>query len=609
MDAAGDKGDLGQVVLAFPDVGEADLLAELGCVDGELRGFAARYEKKVAELGAAGLADALRECESIVRPLQRATTFAEARLAANADDAAASDLLDHCDALWAQVAEHAEFLEREVAALADDRVTTLLADPDLAEYANHLRKVRAAADAQPPPAVAAAVARLDPTAGWERLARQLLGRITVAHEGRRIGLGEALPLLYDPSRKRRHGAADAVTAALLPEVELRATALGMLVRSRLARDPADRDPAGWCAAEHLANQVSAPEVSALLDIVRAERFLVHRFYRAKAELLGYPLTDADRYAPVGPPPGTLSWTAACDIVLAAFARLGGAVAEAARELLHRGAVDPVPRPGKRRGALTFGLPGGEAWVLVNFTGRPRDVLTLAHELGHAVHARLAGRHGPFNAAVPTALAETVGLFTESLAAEVYAEHADPGARTALLTRRVEDQLVAAFRQVALHDFEGRVYRTVHQGHLPDHDALATTWLAEQHALYGPAVALRDGYRHWWSYLDNLFFLPGSRFAYAYGQLAASALLARQRDDPAGFAARFADLLRAGASQPPAALLSALGLRLPEPSCWRAALADLHEQVDRFCRLVPTTPPLPDAPTPGGGEIPATTKRR
>ncbi|WP_253776401.1 M3 family metallopeptidase [Goodfellowiella coeruleoviolacea] len=528
-------------------------------------------------------------------PLYRATTYAEARLAADADDSAALALLDLCETLWAEVAVRGDFVEREIGELADERVAALLADADLAEYANHVRRVRAAAATQPPAELATTLARLDPTAGWERLARQLLGRITVRRRGEELSLGAALPGLYDQDRDQRGAAVAAITEALTPEVDLRASALGLLTQARLARD-AVSGVTDWCTWERQNNQLGHGELAALLDAVRAHRPLVHRYYQAKADLLGHPLTDADRYAPLGSPPDAVSWAEACEVVLTAFARLGGEVAAQAHQLIAGGAVDALPRPGKRRGALTFGLPGGDAWVLVNFTGRPRDVLTLAHELGHAVHTRLAGGHGPFNAAVPTALAETVGLFTESLAGEVYAELAtEPGTRTALLARQVEDQLVAAFRQVALHDFEDGLHRVVRAGEVPDHDELGELWLREQAALYGPAVTLSAGYRHWWSYLDNLFLAPGSRFAYAYGQLAASALLASHHEDPAAFRVRFENLLRAGASAPPAVLLRPLDPRRPDPDDpdgWHAGLAALHEHVAAFVRhAAPASPVL------------------
>ena len=554
-------------------------MRELRTVAGRLKRFATAYRGKVAGLGAAGLAAACGALEAAVEPLQRATAWAEAALAVDAGDAGALELLERCEALWGAVAERAGFFEQEVAALDGPSFAALLARPELAGYANYLRKVRAAAGRQLPEPAGGILARVDPIGGWERLARQLLARIVVAEGGSRMSLGEALPALYEPDRERRRAVCAAISSALEPEVELRAAALVSLTRVRAALDR-ERGVTDWLGDEHLANQVTPEEVAALLDAIRARAGVVHRYYQAKAECLGHSLTHADRYAPVGGPGRPVSWSEACQVVSRAFARLGAAPAALVGELLEGGMVDALPREGKRSGAVTFSMPGGDCCVLLNFTGQLRGVLTLAHELGHAVHARMSGHHGALNAAVPAVLAETVALFAEAVTVQAYGQLLDdPPARQALLARWVEDQLVAAFRQLALHDFEAGMVAAVQAGELPDSEALGEAWLRWQRALYGPALELGRDYRHWWSYLDSLFLAPGSRYAYVYGQCAALGLLARHLEDPASFGPRFEQLLRAGATQPPAALLSGLGLRLEEPDGWQPGLEVLLNQMD------------------------------
>lgn len=586
-------GDLCGRQSAFSAISGTVIDARLTGVSLRIRAFTERYRGKVDQLSPREFAASLRDCERFLGPLQMATTIAEARLAADAEDMAALALLDRCETFWQEIAEQSNVFEREIADLSPATVVELLASPLLASDANYVRNIRAAV--RPPASVATAIAALDPTAHWERMARQLLGRIVVRDGDRQLSLGATLPGLYAPDWDRRRATTKAITAALATEVELRATALGGLALARVGRSRVSELP-DYFYPEYAANQVSAVEVSALLAAVGDERSLVHRYYQAKSSLFDRPLTDADRYAPVGAAP-TVTWTDAVEIVLASYARLGGRIAAVARELLDAGAVDALPRRGKRRGALTFTLPGGDSWVLMNFTGQARDVLTLAHELGHAVHARLAGHHGPLNAAIPTVLAETVGLFTEAVAAEHYGEQAaDPDTRTALEFRATEDQLVAAFRQVALHDFEIWLHMAVADGDPPDAEALGAEWMRGQRELYGSAVTLDAGYRHWWSYVDNLYFQPGTRFSYAYGQLAAAALLARHRDDPAGFGLRFEELLCAGASVSPAGLLATFGLRAHEPEGWRIGLSALRDRVDRACGTKPQNI------NPTGGEL-------
>ncbi|WP_020667397.1 M3 family metallopeptidase [Amycolatopsis nigrescens] len=564
----------------FIGIRESDLDGALGMVSGRLDEFSGKYLGKVAGMAADELAEALRDYESLLTPLQQATTYAEAKLAVDAEDPVSLALLDRCEALWDSVVERAEFFEREIGELPDSGAADLLRSPALAEYANHLRKVRAAAGLQPPAPVAGVFAQLDPIGGWERQARRLLDRIVVTDGGERLSLGNALPTLYQPDLRRRRRICAAISAALEPEVELRAAALAELTRARIARHRAC-GVAGWLHEEQLSNQVSHGEVTALLDVVHAQHDIVHHYYQAKSALFGGQLTDADRYAPVSASAPRLDWPEACAMVLNSFASLGKTVAAVAAELLDRGAVDALPRRGKRHGAFTFSMPGGHSCVLVNFTGSPRDVLTLAHELGHAVHGRLSGRQGMLNFAAPTVLAETVALFAEAVVMETYGPQLDAAGRQSLLARRLEDQLVAIFRQVALHDFEASVHELVGAGELPGEAAFGDIWIRGQAALYGPAVSLGAGYRHWWSYVDSFFFTPGTRYAYAFGQLAATALLVRHRGDPAGFATRFERLLRAGGSGPPAALLADVGLRTADPGGWQAGMSAIRRQVEEF----------------------------
>lgn len=556
----------------------ARLAESLQPISGQVAAFRHRYDGCIAELDPSELTSACQEFEKLLTPLQRATTYAEAALAAKADERQGATLLDTCDQAWLAVAEAADMFERGIAAIPPLVAEKSLADPQLLEYSNYLGKIRDNARLLPPPEIAAVAAQLDSTSAWEALARQLLARIKVAHGDRRLSLGEALPTLYHPDKARRHEMCAAISAELAGEAELRATTLGMLTRARSAYQSAC-GVKDWLSPTYVANQVTAAEVGTLTEIVRGHQELVHAYYQAKAEFQGVPLTEADRYAPIAADIPSVTWQDAVDIVLTAFGRLGPVIEKVARELLDSDAVDALPRPGKRRGALTFTLPGGGALVLLNFTQTPRDVLTLGHELGHAVHGCLAGSSkGVLGAAVPTVVAETVGLFTETLTAEVYADQiSDPSGRQALQGRWVEDQFTAVFRQLALHDFEAALYAAARDGSQLGNDSLGDMWLTQQSALYGPAITLGSGYRHWWSYLDSLFFEPGSLYAYAYGQLAASGLLARYWESPGPWCRRFAEMLQAGGTRRPSDLLASLGTRATGEADWLVAMQVLANQ--------------------------------
>ncbi|WP_189210501.1 M3 family metallopeptidase [Actinokineospora fastidiosa] len=539
------------------------LVAELDSVSSALAPFRAAHRGALADADGLRLAAGVAEAERILAPLLEATAYAEGRLAADADDEAGARVLARCERVWAEVATQWDFLEPELARARES------AEPD--RHRNYLARIRDSVALQPPDTVAAALARLDPVPALESLARQLLARITVGGGP----LGAALPALYGPDRAHRRERADAVDSALLAEVDVRASVLGALAEARVARAEVSgaRD---WLHADRVANQIAERDLDALLTAVHDHRDIVHRYYRWKETQLGHPLTDSDRYAPLPGLTGEFSWEFACAVATETFARLG--LDELAAELLSGDTVDAFPRAGKQRGAVTVGLPSGRVAVLLNFTGTPRDVLTLAHELGHAAHARLAAGRGAFNATCPAVLGETVALFTESLAATVLAEHVDD-ARTAVTARAVEDRLVAVFRQVALHDFETWLHA---QEEPAGAEALAAEWMRGQRDLYGDAVRLTEGYRHWWSYLDEFFLRPGGRFAYPYGQVAAMALLARFADAPESFGPRFYALLSAGACAPPAELLGAFGVRPDDPRSWQAGLDVLSGQVDALC---------------------------
>jgi oligoendopeptidase F len=556
-----------------------DIANELQAIPVRISEFKSRYCGNVSTISAAEIALACQECERLLAPLQMATIQAEARVAINSEDHGATELLSTCEQLWQVIAEGVEEFERELTELPADKAEHLLSSPDIREYANYIYKIRSATRRHMSAEVAATLSQLDSVGDWEALARQLLARITVQDGDSRVSLGSALPVLYDPDQQRRADIRAAVSAALADEVELRATALIMLTRARQARDRVSGTD-DWLAAVNIDNQVAKDEVEALTDIVSANLDIVHHYYLAKAAATGHGLTDADRYAPINASSPSITWSDACDIVLTAFSRLGDEFVRPARELLRTGAVDARPRSGKRRGSLTFGMPYGRSLILVNFTGRPRDALILAHELGHAIHGRFSGTHGVLAGAAPEVLAETVALFSETLTAITYAESiGDPGWRRGFTARWVEDQMNAIFRQISLHAFESRINLAVMNGDELGNITLGEMWLEQQRALYGPAVRLGDGYQHWWSFLDNFFFAPGSLYAYAYGQLAAAGLLTLYQGDPVGFRRRYLDLLRAGGTRKPAELLQDVGLRLTNDAGWLAGIQAVRQQAD------------------------------
>lgn len=559
-------------------------------ISADVKNFAVRYQNRVATLDADGLAAACRECERFLGPYLSLSVQADVLAADGRDPQRADALFVRCDDLGATVVEHAGFFEEEVLGLEDSHVERLLADPGMAGYAHYVRRIRAGAAHRLPGSAGEVLARLEPVGAgaWERMARQLLGRVRVPGEAGPIGLGEALPVLYDAETGTRRQRCAAISDALAADVDLRAAVLLALSRYR-AVEGRLRGVSDWSWDQRIDQQLSGADVEALLGAVRGRRQIVHRYYRVKEQLLGQPLTDADRYAPLGPSWTRVEWTEAVDLVLRAFAVLGGEFVGTARRLIEDGAVDAAPRPGKQRGAKTYSAPGGRAHVLVNFTGRLRDVLTLGHELAHGVHTRLTTHLGPLTASPPTCVAEAVGLFAETLVAEsLLSQVHTPQERLAVSGRIIEDRLVAVFRQAAMQEFEDGIHTAAWQDRDLDAAAVSRLWMAGQQDLYGEAVTLTPGYRHWWSYLDTFFLTPGRLPAYVFGQLAALTLHNRFREDPAGFTPRYRAMLAAGATRAPAELFATVGIHPGAAESWQAGLDSLAADVEALTLFRPRT---------------------
>jgi oligoendopeptidase F len=342
----------------------------------------------------------------------------------------------------------------------------------------------------------------------------------------------------------------------------------------------------WLKSRHFADQIRPGEVALLLAVADECTPIVHDYYALKCTLLGLDrLADYDRYAPLGNSVQDIAWPDAVDVVIASFRKVDPGFEKLARSIFDAGRVDAAPRPGKQRSAFTRAIPGQLPCISMNFTGRLRDVLTLGHEMGHAVHMRLASEQ-PFLAANPPSMVnETVALFCEAMTVRtLLAGHTDPHVRASVLARWLEDQLVAVGRHAALHRFEVALRTELRETGTLEADRIAELWTDGQRGLYGPAVELTDGYRMWWSYLGPLFTDPGSHYPYIYGQLAALALLNRFDEDPAGFGPRFHRLLTAGDTRPPHELLGAAGVRTTEADDWRRAAHTLRDQLARLNSL-------------------------
>jgi oligoendopeptidase F len=338
------------------------------------------------------------------------------------------------------------------------------------------------------------------------------------------------------------------------------------------------------ASRHLANEVDAEAVEALVEAVtEAYPRLSHRYYALKAKALGIPaLNYWDRNAPLSEAPARrYDWEEAKGIVLDSYQGLSPRFADAAREFLQQPWTDARPRPGKQSGAFSHPVTAERhPYVLLNYMGERRDVLTLAHELGHAVHQTLAAPLGTLLADTPLTLAETASIFGEGLVFERLLGEATREERRALLAGRIEDGLNTVTRQISFHQFETRFHDARREGELSP-DEIGRLWLDIMGESLGPAVTLNPGYEHYWGYVSHFVHAPFYVYAYAFGDLLVSALMEKRREDPDGFAPLYERLLAAGGSVTYVEALKPFGLNPREKSFWTQGCARLERLVDEF----------------------------
>ncbi|HKT53333.1 MAG TPA: M3 family oligoendopeptidase [Caulobacteraceae bacterium] len=431
------------------------------------------------------------------------------------------------------------------------------------------------------------VDRAPALANWTRLYDETLGRMSVRCGRESLTLPEALNRLSDPDGERRKQAAQGLAKAL----DERTPVLGLCLNTiALEKQVEDR----WrkfetpAASRHLANEVDEAAVAALEAAV-VERYpsLSHRYYALKARLMGKSVLDHwDRNAPLSAEtPKRYGWAAAKGMVLDAYADLAPGFADSARQFLEHPWIDALPRPGKSSGAYSHPVTSDHhPFVFLNYMGERRDVLTLAHELGHAVHQTLAAPLGTLLADTPLTLAETASIFGEGLVFDRLLAEAAPADRRALLAGKIEDGLNTVVRQIAFHRFETRFHDERRRGELsPDH--IGGLWLEVMGESLGPAVKLNPGYEVYWAYVSHFVHAPFYVYAYAFGNLLVEALMEARRANPAGFAPLYEELLAAGGTRTYVEALKPFGLDPRDIAFWRGGCARLERLVDEFEALV------------------------
>jgi oligoendopeptidase F len=547
--------------------------------------FAQQHHGQVAELGPEGLADAMHELAAIFDLTGRAGSFAMLNFTLDTTDPARGALIQRARELGAAIETQLLFFELEWNQLPDEQAEQLLADDALDFCRHHLRNLRRYRPHQLSEPEERVMTELDVTgaSAFRRLFTEQLSSLEVALPDLEepASLEVALSRLQHPDRALREQAAKATTESLRPGLRTRAYMFNTLLADKATKDRL-RDYANWLASRNLANEASDESVAALIEAVTGRYELARRWYQLKARLLGLDrLAYWDRMAPLADTDEQVPYAEAREIVLDCYSTFSPELGEAAQGFFADGYIDAPPRPGKRGGAFcSYTVPSRHPYVMLNYTSRAYDVLVLAHELGHGVHAALARPQGIFQFTTPLTLAETASIFGETIVLERLLERApDAAARLSLLAGSLDGAVGAVFRQVAMNRFEEAVHTARREeGELPP-ERFAEEWLATQSDLLGDTVDLHADYGSWWSYIPHFVDTPGYVYAYAYGHLLALSVYRRYEQEGEAFVSSYLELLRAGGSRPPEELGQIVGVDLSDPGFWSSGLDLIERQLE------------------------------
>ena len=571
--------DLGPLLPEPGDEGLNELLDAADARGDEL----AQARGKVKDFDADALAAFMNGLAALLDLVGRAGSFAGLEFATDTTDPARGARMQRVEERSTVINTKLVFFELEWAELSDERVETLLADERLAFARHYLRSARRYRPhlLTEPEEVLLTEKAITGRSAFERLFEEQVSAIGVEIDGNPTTLEAALAQLHAPDRDVRRTAAEAVTKGLEPGLRTRGFVLNTLLADKSVDDRL-RHFDTWISSRNLANEADDASVQALVEAVQGRNSIPQRWYALKARLLGIDrLADYDRMASVADVEAHIGWRDAKALVLDAYGSFSGELADTAQRFFDGAWIDAPARPGKRPGAFcAYTVPSHHPYVLLNWTSRRRDVLTLAHELGHGMHAYLARGQGVFHQSTPLTLAETASVFGETVTfGRLLEEVSDPNERLALLASNLEDQIATVFRQVAMNRFEDAMHTERREAGELSVERFGELWAASQAHMLGDSVEITEGYRTWWSYIPHFIATPGYVYAYAYGQLLALSVYAQYEARGPGFVPQYLDMLRAGGSMAPQDLGKLVDVDLADPGFWDRGLDIIERRLD------------------------------
>ncbi|MDX1992286.1 MAG: M3 family oligoendopeptidase [bacterium] len=546
--------------------------------------FAARYKGSVGELDAPELLEAVQTLESIYDLSGRMGGFANLVYSTDTGDPRNGALLQKVTEFDAQLSQKLVFFQLEWNNAADEYVKHVLADPILANYRHALEADRRYKPYQLSEVEEQLLMEKDVTgrSAWQRFYTQLTSSMRYDFDGQKLTLTEVLTRLYDEDRDVRRKAADSITEGLRTNA-MQITYIHNVLAADKASDDRLRGYPSWIASRNLSNKAPDAVVDALVQAVTSNYDIVAQHYNLKRRLLGLDdLYEYDRYAPLPlkESEAFYSWEEARSIVLNAFHAFSPEMGQIAQRFFDENWIHAALGPNKSGGAYANPVvPSVHPYVFVNYTGKARDVSTLAHELGHGIHMVLSAQQTLYNYYTPLTTAEMASVFAEMVVFnDLMQREADPEVRLSMLLTKIEDSFSTVFRQTAMNRFE-EAFHTARreQGELTT-EQFSEMWLTTQRAMFGDSVTLREEYGIWWTYIPHFIGTPGYVYAYAFGELLVLALFNLYQEEGASFIPKYLNVLAAGGNDYPEKILAQVGVDLNDPAFWNKGLDAIRSLV-------------------------------
>ncbi len=559
------------------------MLESLRATEGLVVAFAEKYRGKVDSLGAGELALALEDGGEIQDNLGRAYAYAYLDWVTGTQVVEKGAALQKVKEAYASMSQQLVFFDLEWANISTEKAEYLLADPLLTKFRHYLELVRLQKEhlLSEREEIVLSEKSVTGVGAWVRYFDETLSSMKFDFRGDQISEQSVLAKLHDFDRDMRRDAALSFTEGLRANNRTLTYIFNTVLADKASTDRL-RGYSSWISSRNVANEVSDEAVERLIASVTDRYDIVERFYRLKQRILGLDdFQDYDRYAPVGESDRKMHFDEARELVTQSYSEFNSEFGTIVKRFFDEKWIDAAVVDGKRSGAFSHGVvPSAHPYIMMNYTGKIRDVQTLAHELGHGVHQYLSRKQGIFHADTPLTTAETASVFGEMLVFQkLLAAETDEKNRLAMLVGKIDDTIATVFRQVTMNRFENSIHLYRRETGELSPETFAEKWMETQNAMFRGSVTLGDHYGYWWSYIPHFLHTPGYVYAYAFGELLVLALYAKYLEEGDEFAGRYYDLLSAGGSDWPHQLVGKLGVDLTDGDFWQNGLAAIETLVE------------------------------